>query len=179
MPDTPANDAHHQHQHTRAPVDLAAAARAGAFSYAESGPAKADAFDAAMVADPAAFDAGLLERDGPDALTSDRAYRMAQFRRQQAAERIRAVEAAEAAEGDHDLVGSILGMFRRRRGWSRGRRTDWLGIAPEDYARLAILRRPAAGLRDLTYDRAAIEALADLVGAHATRLYGAFDWGDP
>jgi hypothetical protein len=76
-------------------------------------------------------------------------------------------------------VGWVLTAFRSQRGWSVEALADWLGIAPEDYARLAILRRPAAVRGDLTYDREAIKAMADLVGAHPERLYEAFDRGDP
>jgi hypothetical protein len=129
-----------------------------------------------MADDLAAFDAELLAREGPDALTSDRALRLAQFREQQAAVRRQSVE---ASEGDHNLAGYVLGAFRRQRLWSREQLADWLGISPEDYARLATLRRPLAVRGDLAYDREAITVLAESVGAHPERLYEAFDRGDP
>jgi hypothetical protein len=135
-----------------------------------------DAFDLALGDDLAAFDAELLARDGPDALTSDRALRLVEFRTTQAAVRLRAVDDAEQ---DDDLTGCVLVSFRMQHGWSRDQLADWLGISPDDYARLAIERRPLAVTSTLVYDRATITALAERVGAHPERLYEAFDRGDP
>jgi hypothetical protein len=88
MPDTPADDAHHQHQqHARAPDDLEQIEGAGALSCAPPGSTEAALFDLAMADELDTLDAEMLARDGPDALTSDRAYRMAQFRAAQAAAR--------------------------------------------------------------------------------------------
>jgi hypothetical protein len=171
----PCDNAQH-HQNPRAPAPSAAARSSGALGFAAPGSAEADAFDLAMADDLAAFDAELLAREGPDALTSDRALRLAHFREQQATERRQSVEAAEC---DHALAGYVLGAFRRQRGWSREQLADWLGISPDDYARLATLRRPLAVRGDLTYDREAVTVLADTVGAHSERLYEAFDRGDP
>lgn len=77
----------HHHQHPRAPADLEQIEGTGALSYAAPGSPEADDFDAAMAEDLAAFDAEILARDGPDALTSDRAYRLAQFRAAQSSSR--------------------------------------------------------------------------------------------
>src|SRR5215204_4794872 len=128
------------HQHPRAPDDLdAASEESGALSFVAPGSTEADDFDAAMVDDLAAFDAELLAAEGPDALTSDRALRLAAFRQQQAVQHQR--ELAEA-ERDSDLVGYVLAVFRRQRGWSAEALADWLGISPDDYARLASETRP-------------------------------------
>jgi hypothetical protein len=171
MPGNP----HDDQQHTRAPDDLEAAEAAGALSFAAPGSTEADDFDMATADDLDAFDKELLKREGPDALTSDRAYRMAQFKRHQAVERDAAVNRAER---DPDRVGFVLMAFRRQRGWSREQLADWLGIATEDYGRLASERRPLCVRDNLTHDPVPITPLAERFGAHPERLIEAFEHGD-
>src|SRR4051794_16542723 len=136
----------------------------------------ADDFDATITEELATLDAEMLAREGPDALTSDRAARLAQFRAAQATERQTSLQHAEQ---DFDRVGFILATFRRQCGWSAEALADWLGIEPDDYARLAGQIRPRCVRRDLTHDPVPIAALAERFGVHPERLYEAFDRGDP
>ena len=133
--------------------------------------------DPALAEDLDAFDANLIEKEGPDALTSDRAIRLAQFHVEQKAKRLAALEHAER---DDDRVGYVLTTFRSQRGWSREQLADWLGVGLDDFGRLAITTRPRAvnGLT-LLYDPEPINELADICGAHRERLYEAFEQGDP
>jgi hypothetical protein len=128
-------------QHTPTPADLEALEGAGVFSVARPGTPEADDFDAAIGEDLAAFDAEMIEREGPDALTSDRALRLSTFKQQQAAERLAELQHAEQ---DDDLVGYVLATFRRQRDWTREQLADWLGIAVDDLTRMAVERRPLA-----------------------------------
>jgi hypothetical protein len=109
-----------------------------------------------------AFDAELPAREGPDALTSERALRLSQFRATQAAERQAALRDAER---DCDRVGYMLAAFHERRGWSREQLADWLGIVPDELVRLAVEIRPAAvnGVT-LLYKPEPINELADRRG---------------
>jgi hypothetical protein len=171
---TDTHDDPHQ-QLPQTPADLAAAERAGVFSFTDPGTADADAFDLAMADDLAAFDAELLARDGADALTSDRALRLVEFQRQQAQERRRELAAAER---DGDRVASALATFRSQRGWSIDALADWLGVDIEDYRRLAMQRRPSVATRECAYDRGLVAQFAERFGAHPERLLEAFDHGD-
>jgi hypothetical protein len=175
MPDTPHDDA----QDTRTPADPAVTAGAGVFSFADPGSAEAEAFDSAMADELDALDAEILARDGPDALTSDRAFRLSQYRATQALERQAALHQAERDSG---RIGYVLAAFRAQRGWSAESLADWLGIAPDEYARLVAEQRPAYINYDgvgVSLDAAPLRALAERFGAHPERLVEAFERGDP
>jgi hypothetical protein len=125
-----------------------------------------------LAEDLAAHDAALIAREGPDALTSDRAARLSQFRAVQAIERDAAIRQAERHP---DRVGYVLATFRMQQDWSREQLADWLGVSADDFGRLAIEIRPRAvdGLT-LLYDPEPINEVADRHGAHRERLYEAF-----
>jgi hypothetical protein len=177
MPDIPIGDAQ---EHPGAPDDLDAAEAAGALSYAAPGTPEAEAFDLAMADELDALDAEFLAREGPDALTSDRAFRMAQFKQQQAAERQRELAAAEQ---DDNRVGHVLATFRAQRGWSAETLADWLGVSADDLVRLAAEVRPlyvqyTPELGEVSLDPVPLRSLADRFGAHAERLIEAFERGE-
>src|SRR4051794_13435816 len=97
--------------------------------------AAADAFDAKVAAELIeAADAELLALEGPDALTSDRALRLSQFKQQQAVERAGRIW---DAEGDSDRVGYVLATFRKQRRWSPWQLAAWLGISVYHVKRLS------------------------------------------
>jgi len=94
----------------------------------QPGAADADAFDRAMVVDLDAYDAELVERDGPEALALDRLLR----------------QTALAAEQNPALIGSALAAYRESRGWSREQLAEWLGLSADGLAGLALEVRDAA-----------------------------------
>ena len=152
-------------------VDLAALEAAGLVEIHMPGSPEEAAFHREMLAQLAAVDAETLERDGPDALTSARAFRLSQFKLAQAIEREAEIRHAEQ---DSDRIGFVLAAFRSQRGWSREQLADWLGITPDDFARLATEIRPRA----VQYVPEPINEVADRHGAHRERLYEVFVRGD-
>ena len=134
--------------------------------------AAADAFDAEMAAVVEAADAELLALEGPDALTSDRALRLSQFRRQQAAER---EAAAWGAESDSGRLGYVLATFREQRGWSRWQLAAWLGLSVYHFKRLNQETRPEGDPEEV---RVILARLARRYGVDADQLREAFGVGD-
>lgn len=159
--------------HDETPASLDALGAAGAFDQIDPADrAAADRFDLEMAEDLAQFDAALVEREGPDALTSDRAVRLSQLRQQQDA--LRAAD-LDAAEGDAKRVGFVLAAFRRRRGWDRPQLADWLNLDTVGLGRLA------AELWGQETGRGRSRSLLDLAdryGAHPERLAEACRRGD-
>ena len=129
--------------------------------------------DPDMSAQLAAYDAELIAREGPDALTSDRALRLSQFKRQQAAEREAALW---GAEGDAGHVGYVLAAFRQQSGWSRWQFAAWLGLSVFHFKRLSQEKRPAGDPEEV---RPILTLLAKRYSADAERLIQVFDEGDP
>jgi hypothetical protein len=150
---------------------------AGLVSCSDPDAPEAEAFALDVADELEAYDAELIATEGPDALTSERAARLSEFTRRQAAER---TSALRAAEDDPSRVGSFLAAFRRRRGLTRDQLADWLGITAEDVDRLALLPLPPTE-NELTVllDPEPINDLADRYDAHRERLYEVFNQGDP
>ena len=107
-------------------ADLEAMAAAGDIELAMPGTPEADAFDRRMAEQLAEYDRELLERDGPDALTSERLVR----------------QMALAAERDPGTVGHALLVARRQLGYDHAELARWLGIDANRLALLAIKPRP-------------------------------------
>jgi hypothetical protein len=120
--------------------------------------------DPEMSAELAAYDAELIAREGPDALTSDRALRLSLFKRQQAAEREAALW---GAEGDADRVGYVLAAFRQQSGWSRWQLAAWLGLSVFHFKQLSREPHPTGHPGEV---RIILALLARRYGVHAERL---------
>ena len=140
MPDDQ-HDAREPGTFTRAEVEALQAA--GVIETHEPGSPDADAFAQAMVVHLEAFDAELLEREGPDALTSERLLR----------------QTALAAESNPALVESALAAYRDRQGWTRDQLATWLGLTSASLALLALEPRDAE-----------VDALAERYGVDRGRL---------
>lgn len=123
--------------------DLAAEVAAGHIEIIQPGTEAAAAFEREMLADLDAMDAELRQRDGPEAMTSDRLLR----------------QAAISAERAPEFVGYAFASWCRARGWDRADLASWLGVTADQLAALAIEQR-----------RSSTAALADRYGADRTRL---------
>src|SRR5436190_587005 len=109
--------------------ELAHLEAAGVIEIQQPGTPEAAAFDQAIADELASYDAELLKREGPDALTSGRYLR----------------QTALGAERDPERVGYALAAFCRARGWERSDLADWLGITIDQLAALALERRADPG----------------------------------
>ena len=149
MPTTPQDD--EPPEGTYSLADLEAMAAAGDIELAMPGTPEYAAGVRALREQLARHDAALLARDGPDALTSDRDLRIA----------------ALAAERDPAYVAHALAASRERIGADREGLAQWLGIAPDRLAALAIQPRPDPAAPTFTDQ---VRELADRYGAQPDRL---------
>ena len=99
----------------------------------------------------AAYDADLVPREGPDALTSDRQLR----------------QAALAAEQDPALAASALAARRAALVTDHAGLATWLGVTPNGLAAIGLEPRPDPSAPAFA-DR--VRRLADLFGADPGRL---------
>ncbi len=124
MPSPRRNDEPTEVAYTR--LDFEAMAAAGDIEIIEPGTPEAAAFDREMIDQLDEYNASLIEREGPDALTSDRQLR----------------QAALAAEQDPYYVGHALAAYRERIGADHAGLATWLHVTPSQLAALAIQPRP-------------------------------------
>ena len=149
MPTTPPDD--EPAEGTYSLLDLQAMDAAGDVELAMPGTPEHAAGVRALREQLAAYDADLVARDGPDALTSDRQLR----------------QAALAAEHDPTTIAHVLLAARRQLGYDHVQLARWLGITPDRLAALAILPRPDPAAPTFA-ER--IGELADRYGADPGRL---------
>lgn len=133
--------------------ELARLEAAGVIERIQPGTPEAASFDREMVEQLAAADAELLEREGPDALTSDRYLR----------------QTALAIEQDPTFVGHAFARWCQRRGWERSDLADYLGVTLDQLAAMAISSVAGTGEPMSTGDSHA-RALAERFGADPGRL---------
>ncbi len=107
-------------------LDLEAMEAAGDIELAMPGTPEAEAAREAMVDELDAYDAELVAREGPDAMTSDRQLR----------------QAALAAEQDPRTIAHAVPTARRQLGYDRAGLASWLGIDADQLAALALEPRP-------------------------------------
>ena len=107
-------------------AELEAMAAAGEIELIDAGIPETSAFDREMVAELDAYNADLVAREGPDALTSDRQLR----------------QAALAAEGDPGTIAHALVTARRQLVTDHAGLASWLRINADRLAALALEPRP-------------------------------------
>jgi hypothetical protein len=107
-------------------AELARLEAEGIIEIIQPGTPEAAELDRAMAAQVDAHNAVMLETEGPDALTTDRAFRME----------------AIAAEQDPEMVAYAFAAWCQRRGWERSDLADWLGVSADRLAALALHDRP-------------------------------------
>ena len=149
MPSPRRNDEPTEVAYTR--LDFEAMAAAGDIEIIEPGTPEAAAFDREMVNQLDEYNADLIEREGPDALTSDRQLR----------------QAAVTAEQDPRYVAHALADARARLVADRAGLASWLGIGPNQLAALGLESRPDPSAPTFT-DR--VRELAKRYGVNADRL---------
>ncbi len=132
-------------------AELQAMEAAGDIEIVQPGMPEAEAWDRAMAAQLAEHDRELVEREGPDALTSDRLLR----------------QAALIAEQDPTTIGHALLVARRQLGYDHAELARWLGVGPNQLAALAITPRPDPSVPTFAED---VRALAERYGADPGRL---------
>jgi hypothetical protein len=147
----PTSDRDERDAGTYTRLDFEAMAVAGDIEIIQPGTPEAAAFDREMVAQLDAYNAKLLEREGPDAMTSDRQLR----------------QAALAAEQVPDYVAYAFAAYRERLGLDRDGLARWLDVGPDQLAALAITARPDP-LSPTFIDE--VEDLARRYGADRGRL---------
>ena len=149
MPSAPRDD--EPPEGTYSLADLQAMDAAGDIDIIAPGTPEADAFDREMVAELDAYNARLLARDGPDALTSDRDLRIA----------------ALAAERDPGTIAHALVTARRQLVTDHAGLAAWLGVTPTRLAALAIQPRPDPAAPTFADE---VWELAERFGAEPGRL---------
>ncbi len=132
-------------------AELQAMEAAGDIEIIQPGTPEAEAWDRAMAEQLAEHDRELVEREGPDALTSDRLLR----------------QAALAAEQDPTTIGCALLIARRQLGYDHAELARWLGVGPNQLAALVITPRPDPSAPTFAD---AVQALAKRYGADPGRL---------
>ncbi len=132
-------------------AEVQAMEAAGEIEIIQPGTPEAEAFDRAMVEQLAEHDRDLLEREGPDALTSGRLLR----------------QTALAAEQDAFYIAHALASYRERLGYDQAGLAQWLGVGPNQLAALAIRPRPDPSSPTFADD---VQALADRYSADPGRL---------
>jgi hypothetical protein len=122
------------------------------------GTPESEVSDRAMVERLDAVDADLIEREGPDALTSERLLR----------------QAALSAERAPEYVGYAFAAWCRARGWERSDLADYLNVTVNQLAAMAITQRAEPWSphpeRRSSDDGVPRVDLAERFGANAGRL---------
>ena len=149
MPITPEGDDDEEGGYTFA--DLQAMEAAGDIEIIQPGTPEAEAFDREMADRLAEHDRELLEREGPDALTSGRLLR----------------QTALVAEQDAFYIAHALASYRERLGFDQAGLAQWLGVGPNQLAALAIKPRPDPSTPAFADE---VQTLAERYGADPGRL---------